>query len=82
MFLKDARESQQNEEDSGGGAKAQQVGGAEGGVEEELDSTGEEKGSPDYVDEKRLEREEAKLSQEERKVFILRCTKTIFKTNT
>ena len=82
VFFKDARESQQNEEDPGGGAKTRDVGGAEGGVEEELDSTGEEKDSPDYVDEKRLEKEETKLSQEERKVFILKCGKTVFQTNT
>ena len=53
------------------------MGGAEGCVEEELDSTGEGKGAPDYVDEKRLESEEKDLSQEERKVFILSCRKNL-----
>ena len=53
------------------------MGGTEGGVEEELDSTGEVKGTLDYVDEKRLESEETDLSQEERKVFILSCRKKI-----
>ena len=53
------------------------MGGTEEGVEEELDSTGEEKGASDYVDEKRLESEEKDLSQEERKVFILSCRKNL-----
>lgn len=65
--FQDARETPQTQEDTGGGESSKGEGVTNNGEEEkEGDSTGEEKGSPDYVDEERLRNEEKGLSEEER----------------
>ena len=66
LFFQDSSESPpQDEEDSGGG-KGEEEGEREKekGEDEGLDSTGEEKGSPEYVDEERLRAEEEREGEE------------------